>query len=194
MGVKSPGNPPLRNKALRRIRAKQMVAMRVQGIPLEQIGQHFGLKRVGVEKAMDWAEREGIIQEIEDDLLRDLVPLAVNAYRIALSGDTPDIGAAKDILQGTGVLKKAAERMAAGGPKPMDEMEIFIMRRKLAKMEGKDEGSRGIASTISGQIAQGADVLDADVITEASGPAVGQSGGPVDLPGPDESGETGETL
>lgn len=156
-----------------------MIAMRIQNWSVDQIAAHFDLTRKTVDETMDWAEKEGIIAEFEEQLIKDLVPLAIGAYKKVLSDkDNPNMQAARDVLMGAGILKKQSERPSAPA-EPMDEVQIWMMKRQR-KLEGSNAAGIGPGggttqiggeqARISGQIAQSHDVLDADVIPPAEGP------------------------
>lgn len=92
---------------VKRLRAMQMLEMRVSGKKIVDIAKHFNCSDDTVARTLDWAAREGLIQDAEEKILQGLVPAAIAVYEKALKeGDT---FVAKDIL---GHLAKISDRVA----------------------------------------------------------------------------------
>jgi hypothetical protein len=186
-----PGKSILKNPQLRRIRAKKMIAMRVNNWSVSQIGAHFQLGNEQVSNTLRWAEKEGVVNEFEDEILRDLVPLAIQAYKDQLN-DPDKVRAntvvAKDILQGTGVLKKAADRAAKMG-EPMSDVEIWMMKRKGLRESG---GQGSLPAAVAGQIESGGAVVDAQGVYTPTVAHIGPPDGRHDVPRADGLEDEGE--
>lgn len=108
--VGAPGSRPgtgQRNPQLRRLRALQIVSERVYGATLKDIAKKFNISEKTVAAELQYATRNGLIESAEERILNELVPLALETYKRALSGDTPDVFVAKDVL---GQLAKISDR------------------------------------------------------------------------------------
>ena len=162
--------------AIKRVRAKKMLAARVEGQTLDTIGKQFACSPDTVRRLLDWAERAGIVAEAEDRILEELVPLAINAFQSALKkGDT---FVADRVLAGTGILKKQAERSRLEDPNGPDEMtlEVFLLRRKERRNAPTDQASL----PADGRVLD-ATLLPAPETPAASLPPAGLSELPLDL-------------
>lgn len=172
-----------------------MIAMRVQNWSADQIAAHFDLTRKTVDETMDWAKKEGIMKEFEDQLVTDLLPLAMGAYKKALTGADPNMQAARDVLMGAGILKKQKDS-APVAAQPMDEVEIWMMKRQrrqgVVEANGSNavEAGRGEQTAIQGATSQS----DADVLPPPSGPQSFALNGEdyLSLVGPHAGGNGGE--
>lgn len=119
---------------MRRLRAKKMIQLRVQQMSKAEIARQMNISHDTVIRELKWAERQGLIQDAEDDIIRDLVPLAVKVMKEALASNKVEmkerLKAADRVLTGTGVLKKEVVAEAPDGPK--DEVEVWLMKRRTS--------------------------------------------------------------
>lgn len=106
------GKTIYRNDDARKVRAAAILSRRVFGSTNTAIGQEFGISPDTVKRELQYAAKVGLVEKAEEEILKDLVPLAVDAYRKALNEG--DLFVAKDVLWGMGVLKKTQERPAQG--------------------------------------------------------------------------------
>jgi hypothetical protein len=77
----------LNSPKMRRIRALQMVQMRVSNMTNQQIADHFRIHESAVKKTLSWAEKAGLLAEAEDKILQELFPHARKAIQAALEDD-----------------------------------------------------------------------------------------------------------
>lgn len=99
----------LQDPAVYKLRAMEMLRMRILGNSLAKIGQHFNVSPYTVVASLQFAVREGIVEQYEQTILNSLVPDAINVYRAKLAdSDDPDSAMlAKDVL---GMLLKLGDR------------------------------------------------------------------------------------
>lgn len=86
----------LRDPELQRARAMAMLKMRMRGLNYAEIAQHFDCSIDTVQRAMSWANRNGLAREYEQSILTDLVPEALKVYSKELANG--NIRVAKDVL------------------------------------------------------------------------------------------------
>lgn len=94
----------IREPEVKAAQAKLMLAKRITGASLDDIAQQFNLSKDTVNRRIKLAMRAGLLDEATDSVLGQLVPHALKVYADALLGG--DIDVARDILFGTGILKK----------------------------------------------------------------------------------------
>ncbi len=86
----------LRDPELQRARAMAMLKMRMRGLNYAEIAQHFDCSVDTVQRAMVWANRNGLAREYEQSILTDLVPEALKVYGRELQKGNVKI--AQDVL------------------------------------------------------------------------------------------------
>jgi hypothetical protein len=92
---------------VRGVMALQFLKERVmQGKTNKQIAEERGINPKTVARTLTWAEKAGIFVELEDALIRDIAPIAVNAIRSALLAGEDVPRGAIEILQGLHNVKK----------------------------------------------------------------------------------------
>lgn len=162
--------PAVMEEDVKRLRASQMVALRVQGTTLEDIGLQFNCDRSTVARTIKWAGKMGIIQSAEERILDELVPLAINTYKTALeNGDT---FAAKHIIDKLGDMADRAEKRNAKGEDRLWEMWMKEREEKRGKQASADEGA-----PVDGEPRpEPENVLDAEVISEEGSETAGEDG------------------
>lgn len=127
---------------LKKLRAMQMLEMRLKSHTLQEIADEFRVSIDTVQRHLDWAVREGAIQKHEESILERLVPKAIKAYEKALDADTPDIFVAKDILSH---LMKLSERIEKR-TEHVEELSLtaWLKTRKATDVGRHDaSGARG---------------------------------------------------
>lgn len=121
---------------LKKLRAMQMLELRLKSHTLQEIADEFRVSIDTVQRHLDWAVREGAIQKHEEAILERLVPKAIKAYEKALDNDTPDIFVAKDIL---GHLMKLSERV----DKRQEHVEELTLNAWIKSRKATDVGRHG---------------------------------------------------
>ena len=170
------GGPLITEPEIKRIRATEMVALRVAGESLEAIGKQFNCDPRTVKKYLEWAGKVGIIQGAETRILDELVPLAINTYKTALqNGDT---FAAKHIIDKLGEMAERAEKRQAKG-----EDRIFEAWMKERESKKKKEGKDAEQASEDEGAPMGLDagpeergIIDAEVLSEEAGEPAGEDG------------------
>jgi hypothetical protein len=161
----------VKEEDIKRLRASQMVALRVQGMTLEDIGLQFNCDRNAVARHLAWAGKQGIISGAEERILDELVPLAINTYKTALeNGDT---FAAKHIIDKLGEMAERAEKRQTKGEDRL--FEAWMKEReegRRANKSGKDQ-----SAPVDGESRPNPeDVIDATVIQTEGSEDVGEDG------------------
>ena len=77
----------------------------LEGRSLQEIAERHGVDKRTVSRALTWADRANIFIEIEDQILHELAPLAVDALKHALQTEN-DPNVALEILKGLNIIKK----------------------------------------------------------------------------------------
>lgn len=135
----------IRDPQERRIRALKMLEFRItNAASLKEIAEKFNVTPKTVSKNLTWARRAGHIADAEDKILQDLIPLAHDAIKTALSKG--DAAVALEIFKGVlpGFGKKPATVTATGG----DDLDTYLTQLRAA--HAIDAGD-----AIDGEIAEG---------------------------------------
>jgi len=164
-------------ESFKRAKAMAMVTERIHGSTYKAIAAKFKCSIDTVKRMLDWADENGLVEKYEEQILQDLVPLAIQAYKDALvKGDT---FVAKDVLSGMGITKKPRD---AHQPKQQDEdldLEIYLRKKTRGVLgEGSDNRRReGVQSQLSGNVAEGELLEGASNAPPLLGPGVVESHG-----------------
>jgi hypothetical protein len=89
---------------LKRVQASLMLAKRIQGEDLETIAREFKVTEKTVRRRLDFAKREGLLEQYRDSVWDRLLPLAMKSAEQLLLDNDKEI--TKAVLFGTGVLEK----------------------------------------------------------------------------------------
>lgn len=116
---------------LAQMRALMMLQQKLTGRTHESIAAEFGCSKDTVKRQLRLAVTSDLIQKFEDELLKDLVPEAMRAVKVAMTNGNANV--AVEILKGSGVLKRQVEK-PSGGAESGDDLEIYI-RSKRTKAE-----------------------------------------------------------
>lgn len=143
-GVK-PGQTVLRDPALRRARALLILEKKItRNMSVAAIAESLAISSSTVKKEIDWAKREGLVANYEDQILQELVPEAIKTFSAAIrSGDAQ---AALEVLKGTGLLRKPSDKStytAPAAPAAEEEVTLEAYIRKTVR------GGTGNGSTQS---------------------------------------------
>jgi hypothetical protein len=128
-----PGKSILRDLDLRRVRALAIINRKIVGaMSSKSIAAEFNLSSNTVENEIDWAKRQGLVASYEDQLLNELVPAAIAAFKVALANN--DAQVALEVLKGAGLLRKQNANPIATPPPSVQEetLEIYMKRRSVS--------------------------------------------------------------
>lgn len=100
-------NPKLAQ--LKRVRAIRMANERIHGVPVKVIAQRYNLDRGTVLKELKYAADNGLIDQLEERILNELVPLAIDTYKEKMREDK-DAFVAKDVLTNLARLSEKMEK------------------------------------------------------------------------------------
>lgn len=120
----------LRNHAVRKLRAFRIIEARILGRTLNDIGSEFNLTRQTVMNEIEWAERNGLLAQFENDMLKALVPKAITAVAKTLDGNNPieATAAAFEVFKGTGLLRKQQDKPTAQPGTVEESLEVHVKR------------------------------------------------------------------
>jgi hypothetical protein len=131
--------PPRRNDGkiaqygVRRIKAITYLKEKLAGQTNVEIARTHGVSALTVARTLSWAEKAQIFVEVEDALLRDLAPLAVDALKLALIEGDADV--ALEVLKGLNILKKN-HAVTAKDVKEQDDLVSYITQlRNKAELD-----------------------------------------------------------
>jgi len=106
---KRPQRTSLQNPQQQKARALKMLEKRViEGKTVPQIAQEFNVSTQTAQRALSFAAKGDLIVGFEDTLLKDLVPLAQTAAKMALMEGNAKV--ALEVLKGVGLLRSTHTR------------------------------------------------------------------------------------
>lgn len=121
---------------MRRIRALMITRRKLtSGLSNDLIAKEFGIASITVKRAIKYALKENLVQDLEQQLMADVAPLALKAIVAALqeTSGTNASAVALEMLKGLGVLKKPrVDRNPEGGEG--DELEYIRVSRRNASL------------------------------------------------------------
>lgn len=135
--------------ALLKLRDMAMLQMKLtSGMTHLQLAEHFKVSENTVRRALSREAHKELVEQFEDQLIKELVPTAMKAIKDAC--DNGDAKAALEILKGAGILKKQRDmnRIAEGGDGDSLELYLKVKRDKALKATGEG-GAAQIGQTAS---------------------------------------------
>lgn len=116
----------LKDPDLRRARAIQMLALRVKGFSVREIAAQYKVHPITVERTLTYAKQARLMADYEDQILRELVPEAITAFKTALQGG--DTQVALEVFKGMGLMLKPNERakVAPDTASAADDLDAYI--------------------------------------------------------------------
>ncbi len=140
-----PGGGALRaNSPLRRARAQRVVELLLNNVPLKDIGMMLGgLNEKTIRRERTWAEQHGVVEEVTKRFTDKLLNKAANIYEKTLDLEANEanvalvkvhdlkLKAARDIVQGTGVLSKDKGAKVPKDAVPSLEGYVEIYKAKM---------------------------------------------------------------
>lgn len=148
------------NKQERRLAALHMYYDRMHGARMKDLEAKYNLTWPVISKMLKEVMSDDIVKKLEQQILEDVVPMAINVYKAKLSEGSEFV--AKDVLQN---FAKIADRN--------------IKREEIKKRESEDEDSLEFLMRLKGKIkpqqfikqAEG-EVIDGTVITVSEPAAI----------------------
>lgn len=120
------------NIGIFRLRAMEMLNLKVQGYTNAKIGERFGVGVDTVRRSLEYAGREGLVKEYENQLIAELIPEAIRVYKEKLT-DENDPYVAKDIID---KLIKLGDRFQIAEAK---QEELTLSAYLEGKQKRKDQ-------------------------------------------------------
>lgn len=123
--------------------------MRLAGHTVQEISEKFKVHVDTVDKWLSWAVSNGLLKRFEDDIIIDLVPLAMKVYREKLKSEDADPFMAKDILD---KMIKLGDRLEARKQKQEElGLEAYLAERKYGEV-AKNGKSKSAPADIDGTV------------------------------------------
>lgn len=139
----------IKTEPMRRARATLMVQRRLLGHTYKQIAEEFHVSTETVSRALTFAHRAGLVTRFEDQILGELVPLAISQFKKAIEGG--DTAAASEVLKATGLLLKPQERATPKLGDVSHDIDLAEYVRKLrADAEALETSVEGELLTAGG--------------------------------------------
>lgn len=132
----------LNSPDLRRLRAMEMLQMRIANRSIGQIAEHFQCSVNTVSRALEWAEREGLVKQYENEIIQRLVPKAIALYEKRMEGDDADPYVAKDIIDKLIKLGDRFERRQ----QQQEELGVrgYIANKRLEQQKDKEHEAKTV--------------------------------------------------
>lgn len=152
-----PSRTRMHNPEQRKARALKMLEKRIlEGKTTAQIAQDFGVSPYTAQRAMSFAAKGDLLVNFEDTLLRDLVPLAQTAAKMALMEGNPKV--ALEVLKGVGLLRSTHVRTQTQMAEE-DALSRYIAQKRVH--------SQQLENTYDGQNAENTALSAANTSTDA---------------------------
>jgi len=150
------------NLALKRLRATRIVQDRISGMTLKDIAKKYRRNVDTVKKDLQYATENGLVDQMEDRILNELVPLAIDTYKLKMKRDE-DAFVAKDVLTNLARLSDKQERKRQNDN--THTLEAYLKIRSTKPTSGQIEHlSQHLKSITSGNAEESStEVLQADV-------------------------------
>lgn len=79
-------------------RALRMLELKISGNDNKQIAKRFQVTEKTVKDSLDFAIKQGVVEDLEQKIIKELVPQAIEVYREALNSPSHKVDVAKDLL------------------------------------------------------------------------------------------------
>jgi hypothetical protein len=170
---------------LYRLRALQMIQLRLRGKSLVAIGKEFGVSEQTVRRSLNWAERTGLVESFEDQILQELVPEAMKTIKAAIQGNNVD--AALEVFKGVGLLKKHSDKTVTPGA--AENLDDYLRNKRaiagssttVTALSPKPE-----VRLLEGQLTE-VGTINSPAVTQTVGLAGREDRAPVQVEGMDQS-------
>lgn len=145
---------------------------------LAQIGAEFHMEAKNVTKEINWAQRQGLVDRFEDQILSELVPSAIGALKTAMTNG--DSNAALEVLKGVGLFRK--DRPMAAPPSPIIEesLELHVKRISSPLLQAS-QAPRLDSQRLLADTAGGAAPVEAELVEDSEQARAATDEQPVDL-------------
>lgn len=123
----------VKDAQVRRIRAMGMIQQRIHAVPLAQIATNFNVSLDTVERELQWAKKNHLLEVAEDRLLGTLLTKAMTVIEAAL--DDGDLDAAKTVIT---VFNNASHQKAKREEKQESrefDLEDYFKEKRLAAID-----------------------------------------------------------
>lgn len=136
--------------AVYRIRAMEMLTMSIQGFSRAEIAEKFRCSVDTVYNCLNWAVRQGLAQQYENEIIGALAPMAIEIYKEKMKNDR-DGYVAKDVLD---KLVKLGERFEfREAAVEQIGLKGYIAQKNAEREQREDTKNAGSGSTIDAETA-----------------------------------------
>jgi hypothetical protein len=139
-----PGHTRYDDSALRKQQGKLILARRLSGESVGSLAENFRLSEDTIARRLREAVREANIEGAKDRVIDELLGSAIEAFKVLLAQG--DYNAARDVLQGLGVLPK-------NGPPQTDasvKVEMTLDQwREMRKRSDEERTAEAAAITVA---------------------------------------------
>jgi hypothetical protein len=136
------GKTKMKDPDLQRAQAAVVVAKRIAGHSIREIADDLGITPESVNLRMEWAKKEGLIEDARQRIINELVPLAVNTFRDLIKDG--DYDAARDVLFGTGILRKDSK-----SAEQVEELTLTAWREQRTRIDENGSGQGALPPVTS---------------------------------------------
>jgi hypothetical protein len=175
-GPAAPRRSRLAQPNLRKLRALAILQRRMANTSLAEIGREFNVTATTVAKEIQWAERQGLLESYEQQILAELVPDSIKAVKTALKDG--NVKAAIEVLKGTGLLGAKPAQQAAPADGGGESLEIYVRKIGGEKphaglTSGAPVGALPTVTAVPQGLAPGEApaLLEGDVLEDSTGAA-----------------------
>lgn len=162
----------IRDPKIRRARALRMIEQRILGLSLTQVGKLFNLEGKTVMRELTWAEKQGLLEDLERKILNELVPSAITTIKHVMETNK-DSAVALEVMKGVGLFRKPAERPALLPAASADEESLeFHVKRVTRSASAQEIETSGTPSPNGRSLSEGATLslppIEAEVVETGS--------------------------
>jgi transposase len=152
------GGSALANPALRAIRAQAIIEARAKNVPVKELAGLYNCSEQTIYRYINWAEKEGILGELQNRVRQQLGKLSLDVYESAMKANPAAIspteiearkmqlGAAKDVAFGSGILTKKTEQHVTKETESLAWYYELREKRISGEQTGSQEETPGIES------------------------------------------------
>lgn len=112
-----------------------MIERRLKNVSLVAIGKEFGVSDQTVARSLKWAEKNGLIESFEDQILNDLVPTAMKTLKEAMETGK-DAQVALEVFKGIGLFKKHSDKTVATSSGESEDLESYLRNKRFTDRSG----------------------------------------------------------
>lgn len=112
----------------RQLRQHQIIEMRLKGMTVQQIADHFGLHFTTIDQDLKAIKRDGLLEKFERKILSRLMPKVVTKLEKLLDKDDDNLEPVKEVMKffTASQTNKHQRELVAGAEQPEDSFESWV--------------------------------------------------------------------